>query len=94
MPNLDESNEHKSRILTFVSKAFHLNVTFRSDISSNTDIQVLNVSELNIDFLILNVYNERNQKLNSNKYIIERKFVSINLFENSIICDDFNAYHQ
>ena len=38
MSNLDESDKHKSRVLTFVSKTFHLNVTSRPDIFSNTDI--------------------------------------------------------
>jgi hypothetical protein len=75
MSNLDELDKYKSRVLTFISKTFQLNVTLRSDISSDSNIQALNIFESNIDFLIFDVYNERNQKSNSNEYTIERKLI-------------------
>jgi hypothetical protein len=94
MSNLAISNEHKSRILAFISKTFKLNATSRSDISFDTDIQALSIFDSNINLSILNVYNEKSQKTTTKEYIIERKLTSINLIENSIICDDFNAHHQ
>ena len=94
MPAIGQLDKHKPRVLSFVSKSFKLNITPRLDISSNTDIQVLHISNSIDDLLILNVYNERSQKSNSNEYTIERKLISIDLIENSIICGDFNAHHQ
>jgi hypothetical protein len=86
---------HKQRIITFVSKSFKFSITSRSNLCSNTDIQILNISKTNIKNLtILNVYNEKSQKSNSNEYTIERKLKTIELSKNSIICDDFNVHHQ
>ena len=95
---LSEQNEdesHKQRVITFVSKSFQYSVTSRSDLCSDTNIQILNISGTNIEnFSILNVYNEKCQKTNSNEYTIERKLITIELSQNSIICDDFNAHHR
>jgi hypothetical protein len=93
---LSEQKEiHKQRIMTFVLKSFKFSVTSCSNLCSNTNVQILNISETNIEnFTILNVYNEKNQKSNSDEYIIERKLKTINLTKNSLICDDFNAHRK
>ncbi len=81
--------------MTFVLKVFQFSVTFRSDLCLNTNIQILNISETNIENLtILNVYNEKSQKSNSDEYTIEKKLTLIELIKNSIICNDFNVHHQ
>ncbi len=90
----EQKETHKQRVMTFVSKSFKFSVTSRSNLYSNTNIQILNISETDIeDFTILNVYNEKSQKSNSNKYAIERKLKTIELTKNLIICNDFNAHH-
>ncbi len=91
-----EFNEtHKQRVIIFAFKSFKFSITPRSNLCSNTNIQILNISETNIqNFIVLNIYNEKSQKSNSNDYTIERKLQTIDLTRNSIICDDFNAHHQ
>ncbi len=91
----EQNENHKQKVMTFVSKTFRFSITSRTDLCSNTDIQILNILKTNIEnFTILNVYNEKSQKSNSDEYTIERKLTSIELTKNSIICDDFNAHHQ
>ncbi len=93
---LSEQEEiHKQRVMIFVSKSFNFSITSRSNLCSNTTIQILNISETNIEnFTIVNVYNEKCQKSSSDEYTIERKLRTIKLTNNSIVCDDFNAHHQ
>ena len=84
----------KFRTMTFVSKKSTLKITFRSDISNDSNFQVLHITDIDIDdCMIINIYNEKNQLSTSNKYIIERVLTKIELSANSIICDDFNAHH-
>jgi hypothetical protein len=91
----EQEKTHKQRIMIFVFKSFNFSVTFRSNLCSNTNIQILNISETNIEnFTIVNVYNEKCQKSSSDEYTIERKLRTIELTKNSIVCDDFNAHHQ
>ncbi len=95
LPDQEQDENHKQRVITFVSKSFRYSVTPRSDLCADIDIQILNISGTNIEnFSIINVYNEKCQKQNSNEYTIERKLTSIELSRNSIICGDFNAHHQ
>ncbi len=91
----EQEENHRQRVITFVSKAFQFSVTSRSDLCSDTYIQILNISGTNIEnFSILNVYNEKSQKSNSYKYTVERKLTTIELTQNSLVCGDFNAHHQ
>ena len=95
LSELKNDETHKQRVIIFVSKKCEFVVTSRSDLMSDTDIQILNISNIDLENLtIINVYNEKNQKTDSNEYTIERSLSSINLTENSIICEDFNAHHQ
>jgi hypothetical protein len=91
----EQKKTHRQRVITFVFKSFEFSITFRSNLCSDTNIQIFNISEINIDnFTIVNVYNEKCQKSNSNEYTIERKLRTIELTKNSLIYDDFNAHHQ
>ena len=84
----------KFRTMTFVLKKSALKITFRSDISNDSDVQVLHITDIDIDdCIIINIYNEKNQLSTSNEYTIERSLTKIELSANSIICDDFNAHH-
>ena len=84
----------KFKIMTFVSKKSTLKITFKFDISNNSNFQILHITNINIDdCMIINIYNEKNQLSTSNEYIIERILTKIELSANSIICDDFNAHH-
>ncbi len=74
----EQEETHKQRIMTFVFKLFKFSVTSRSNLCSNTNIQILNISKTNIeDFTILNVYNEKSQKSNLDEYTIEKKLKMI-----------------
>jgi hypothetical protein len=74
----EQKETHKQRIIIFVFKTFKFSITSRSNLCSNTNIQIFNISETNIEnFTIINVYNEKCQKSSSNEYTIERKLKSI-----------------
>ena len=84
----------KFKIIIFVLKKSTLKITFKSDISNDSDVQILHITNIDIDdCMIINIYNEKNQLSTSNEYIIERVLTKIELSANSIICDDFNAHH-
>ena len=84
----------KFKIMIFVLKKSTLKITFRSDISNDSNIQILHITNIDIDdCIIINLYNEKNQLLTSNEYTIERSLTKIELSTNSIICGDFNAHH-
>ena len=84
----------KFKIMIFVLKKSTLKITFKSDISNDSNFQILHITDIDIDdCMIINIYNEKNQLSTSNEYIIERVLTKIKLSANSIICDDFNAYY-
>ena len=84
----------KFRTMIFISKKSTLKITFRFDISNDSNVQILHITNIDIDdCMIINIYNEKNQLSTSNEYTIERSLTKIELSANSIICDDFNAYH-
>ena len=85
----------KFRIMTFVLKKSALKITPRLDITNDSDIQVLHITDIDIeDCMIYNIYNEENQlSSTSNEYTVDRSLIKIELSSNSIICGDFNAHH-
>ena len=84
----------KFKIIIFVLKKSTLKITFKSDISNDSDVQILHITNIDIDdCMIINIYNEKNQLSTSNEYTIERSLTKIELSANSIICDNFNAHH-
>ena len=83
----------KFRIMIFVLKKLTLKITLKSDISNNSNIQILHITNIDIDdCMIFNIYNEKNQLSTSNKYTIDQSLIKIELSTNSIICGNFNAY--
>ena len=84
----------KFKIMIFVLKKSTLKITFKSDISNDSNVQILHITNIDIDdCMIINIYNEKNQLSTSNEYTIERSLTKIQLSTNSIIYDNFNAYY-
>ena len=89
---IDQNKKFKT--MTFVLKKSALKITSRSDISNDSDVQVLHITDIDIDdCMIINISNEKNQLSTLNEYTIERSLTKIELSANSIICGDFNAHH-
>ena len=85
----------KFKIMTFVLKKSALKITFRFDITNDSNIQILHITNIDIEnCMIYNIYNEKNQlSSTSNEYTVDRSLIKIELSSNSIICGDFNAHH-
>jgi len=81
--------------MAFISKVRQNFVcTPRSDISKDSDLQVLSISANEISsILLLNIYNEKLQQDNNNQWIIDRCLTAIQLPSRAVICEDFNAHH-
>ncbi len=58
----EQKETYKQRIMIFVSKSFKFSVTSRSNLCSNTNIQILNISETNIETSQLWTFTMRNVK--------------------------------
>ena len=51
----------KFKIMIFVSKKSTLKITFKSDISNDSNFQILHITNIDIDdCIIINIYNEKN----------------------------------
>ena len=84
----------KFKIMIFVLKKSILKITFKFDISNDSNVQILHITNIDVDdCMIINIYNEKNQLLTLNEYTIKRALTKIKLSANSIICDDFDAHH-
>ena len=85
----------RPRTMAFISKIRqNLVCTPRSDISKNSDLQVLSISANGISsILVLNIYNEKLQQDNNDQWIIDRGLTAIQLPSRAVICEDFNAHH-
>ena len=86
----------RSRIVAFIAKAnCNLKCTSRSDISTDSDLQALSISMLNLkEFLLLNIYNEKSLKENSSEYTVERTLNQIKSTQRTLLCGDLNAHHS
>ena len=91
--NNDNQANFKARTMAFISKNSNINCTPRYDISNDLDIQVLDILSNVENFMIFNIYNEKNQE-DDQEYTIERKSILLDIFEKAIICEDFNAHHS
>ena len=61
---------------------------------NDVDILALNISDSDLSqTLLLNIYNEKFQKDNSNEYTVKRKLTQFQLSARAIVCKDFNAHH-
>ena len=79
--------------MTFISKNSNINCTSRYDISNDSNIQMLDLSSNVENFMIFNIYNEKNREENQ-KYTIERKLIVLDIFEKVIICENFNTHYS
>ena len=71
----------------------HLKITPRLDLTTDPDIQILDISTENIHTVQLyNVYNE--QIPDSRLYTIERSLVDCNFPTECIVAGDMNAHHE
>ena len=86
----------RSRVVTFINKAnSRLKCTSRSDISTDSDLQALSISMLNLrEFLLLNIYNEKFLTENSSEYTVERALSQIESTQRTLLCEDLNAHHS
>ena len=69
----------------------------RTDLTSDSDIIILNISGLNIEtFQIINIYNEKslNCQSDSTNYTVERSLQSVQLSTKILIVGDFNTYYS
>ena len=89
---IDQNKKFKT--MTFVLKKSTLKITFKSDISNDSNVQFLHITNINIDdCMIINIYNEKNQLSTLNEYTIKQSLIKIELSTNLVICDNFNAHH-
>ena len=79
--------------MTFISKNSNINCTSRYVISNYSNIQILDILSNVENFMILNIYNEKNQE-EDQEYTIERKLIFLDISKKAIICEDFNAHHS
>ena len=86
----------RPRTMVFVSKTRQdLVCTPRSDLSKDSDLQILSISANGISsILLLNIYNEKSQQINNDQWTIDRCLTAIQLSQRAIICGDFNAHHS
>ena len=87
--------ECKSCVATFVSKCKKdLTCIPRIDLINDSDMQILNVIINDIkNVKIINIYNEKNQKSENQTRPIDC-LLNINIGENLIANEDFNAHHN
>ena len=91
------SQNIRSRVAIYARKQANLTYCQKTDLTSNFDIIIIDVSNSNINiFQIINIYNEKNLDLDSNQnnYIIKKSFQYIQLLKKTLIADDFNTYHN
>ena len=72
--NNDNQIDFKARTITFISKSLNVNCISRYDISNDSNIQVLNTLSSIENFMIFNVYNEKNQGENQ-ECTVEQKLI-------------------
>ena len=63
----------KFKIMTFVLKKSTLKITFKLDITNNSNIQILHITNIDIEnCMIYNIFNKKNQlSSTSNEYTVD-----------------------
>jgi hypothetical protein len=94
---MSENQDTRSRIAIFARKSSRFQACLRSDITTSSDLQVIDIKDKEnkletIQFI--NIYNEKNLEQRNNTYTVERELLQIVPSQNTIICDDFNAHHS
>jgi hypothetical protein len=99
------SSSKRPRVAIYTRKNSSYQYCVRRDLTSDSDILILDVSGLNINtFQLINIYNQKDQsndeELNSsnsnssNSYTFERSMKNIQLSSETLILGDFNAHHN
>lgn len=88
----NHSSNYRPRTLAYVSKTCKLNINLATESPTDTDIQILDVTDRNNTLQIINLYNQRDQA-GSNKNTFQRHLQEHLTPPNAIIIGDFNAHH-
>jgi hypothetical protein len=84
----------RPRVAIFARKNTPYSYTARPDISSNSNILILQVSGPGISpFQLINIYNEKGLG-EDREWTIKRSLQTIKPEKRSIVCGDFNAHHS
>src|SRR5437667_2275112 len=89
-------NNIRSRVIIFARKLSNYKFCHRTDLTSDSDIIIIDVSDSNIKiFQIINIYNERNLDTESDiSYTVKRSLQYIDLTMKTLVVEDFNAHHS
>ena len=91
---LSEFYDVRPRVAVFAKKDLIHQFCYRSDLCKDSDIIILDILNSEIpDFQIMNFYNEKSLKVNSNDWILNRILSYIKPQKYLIICGDLNAHH-
>ena len=94
---LSNSQNLRPRVAIYVRKQANLTYCQRTDLTSDSDIIIIDVSSSNINtFQIINIYNEKSLDSDSDEssYTVERSLQHIQLSKETLIAGDFNAHHN
>src|SRR5204863_4755686 len=94
---LSNSQNIRSRVAIYARKQANLTYCQRTDLISDSDIIIIDVSSSNINtFQIINIYNEKSLDLDSDEtsYTVKRSLQHIQLSKKTLIADDFNAHYN
>jgi hypothetical protein len=91
------TNNIRPRVAIFARKQANYKICYKSNLTSDSDIIIIDVSADNIEtFQIINIYNERNldSEADSTNYTVERSLQYIQLSSETLIVGDFNAHYN
>ena len=90
------SDNIRLRVAVFARKLSNYKFCHRTDLTSDSDIIIIDVSGSNIKtFQIINIYNEKNLNTESDiSYTAERSLQYIDLTMKTLVTEDFNAHHS
>jgi exonuclease III len=85
----------RPRVAVFTRKKSKFQYCQRTDICSDSDIIVLDISSPTIEtFQLINIYNEKSLKEEETEWTIERSLQHINIDRKAIVCGDFNTHYS
>jgi len=82
----------RPRTLIYVARTCTAQVSLREDISDDPDVLAVDIKDQGTSFLLLNIYNEKDQG-ESSQHTVERRLTRVHLDQPAIVCGDFNAHH-
>src|SRR5947207_5587076 len=90
------SDNIRFRIAVFARKLSNYKFCHKTDLTSDSDIIIIDVSGSNIKiFQIINIYNEKSLNTESDiSYTAERSLQYIDLTMKTLVTEDFNVHHS